>query len=102
MILTGFAMKSGSDPNGIWFILFGWVIPALGGENVVRNLHHVIAWGYALFVIVHLYLLIRQDVLGRDGTVSSIFTGYKFIETNKPELEIPYEGAPVHPDMSKA
>ncbi|WP_088189126.1 Ni/Fe-hydrogenase, b-type cytochrome subunit [Desulfosporosinus sp. FKA] len=90
MIITGMAMKSGSDPNGTWFALFGWIIPVLGGEYNVRIWHHLLAWGYPLFLIGHLYMLFRQDILDKDGTVSSIITGYKFVETNScasPDLD---------------
>lgn len=78
MILTGLAMRGGSDPNGIWQILFGWVVPSFRGEYQVRNLHHLFAWGYAVFLLGHLYMVFRQDILDDDGTVSSIINGYKF------------------------
>lgn len=78
MIITGFIMRGGSDPNGIWQILFGWMMPLLGGEYQVRNIHHLLTWFYLTFIVIHLYLGFRQDVLDDDGTVSSIITGYKY------------------------
>lgn len=79
MILTGLAMRGGSDPNGIVQVLFGWVIPAFRGEYQVRNLHHLIAWGYAIFLLSHLYMVIRQDLLDDDGTISAMVNGHKFM-----------------------
>jgi len=77
MIITGFAMRGGNNPEGIWQTLFGWVVPGFGGEYQVRNFHHLLAWGFAVFLLGHLYMVIRQDVLDDDGTVSSIINGYK-------------------------
>lgn len=78
MILTGFAMRGGSDPNGLWQSLFGWVVPLLGGEYQVRNIHHLITWFFIMFIVFHLYLAFRQDTLDDDSSVSSIITGYKY------------------------
>lgn len=80
MIFSGFAMWAGSNPNGILQTLFGWLIPLMGGENHVRMFHHLIAWSYGFFLIGHLYMCFRQDLLDRDGTVTSIITGYKYID----------------------
>lgn len=88
MIVTGMAMRAGEAPQGVLSWIFGWVIPTFGGEYNVRILHHLFAWGYAFFIIGHLYMIIRQDILEKDGTVTSIINGYKFIE-------IPTEPEPV-------
>ena len=79
MIFTGLAMRGGGDPNGIVQALFGWVVPAFRGEYQVRNLHHLIAWGYAVFLLSHLYMVIRQDLLDDDGTISSMINWHKFM-----------------------
>lgn len=84
MILTGFAMRAGGDPNSWLQTLFGWVIPLFGGENRVRMLHHLIAWSYGFFLLGHLYMGFRQDMLDRDGTVTSIITGYKYVAQDFP------------------
>ena len=78
IILTGLAMRGGGDPHGIVQTLFGWVIPLFKNEYQVRNLHHFIAWGFAWFVLGHLYMVFRQDILDDDGTVSSMISGYKY------------------------
>jgi len=87
MILTGFAMRGGSNPNGIVQALFGWVVVNFRGEYQVRNLHHLVAWGYAIFLLSHLYMVIRQDLLDDDGTVSAMVNGYKFMILRKDALE---------------
>ncbi|GAB6174160.1 Ni/Fe-hydrogenase, b-type cytochrome subunit [Paradesulfitobacterium aromaticivorans] len=87
MILTGLAMRGGGDLNGVLSVLFGWVIPAFRGEYQIRNIHHLFAWGYPLFLLGHLYMVLRQDVLDDDGTVSSMINGYKFELVGKEESE---------------
>lgn len=78
MILTGLGMRAGSNYQGVWQALFGWVISGFRGEYQVRMLHHVVAWGFPLFLIGHLYMVFRQDILDDDGTVSSMISGYKY------------------------
>ncbi|HVJ48083.1 Ni/Fe-hydrogenase, b-type cytochrome subunit [Desulfitobacterium sp.] len=89
MILTGFAMRGGSNPEGIWQKLLGWLAPAFRGEYQIRNLHHLFAWGFAVFLLGHLYMVLRQDLLDDDGTVSSIINGYKFelVVAESPSLQ---------------
>ena len=87
MIITGFAMRGGGDPNGIVQALFGWVVADLRGEYQVRNLHHLVAWGYAVFLLSHLYMVFRQDILDDDGTVSAMINGYKFMILRSDEEE---------------
>lgn len=78
MIVTGLAMRGGGDPNGKVQMLFGWVVPLFNGEYQVRNLHHLVAWCFAVFLLTHLYMVIRQDLLDDDGTISAIINGHKF------------------------
>lgn len=80
MILTGFAMWAGTNPEGWLNSLFGGVVPLMEGENRVRMIHHLLAWSYPFFLLGHFYMVFRQDLLGKDGTVTSIITGYKYDE----------------------
>src|SRR6266540_3955954 len=47
--LTGFAMKGMINPGGWLDMLFGWVIPLLGGEAPTRMLHRLAMWGIIAF-----------------------------------------------------
>ena len=79
-VITGFAMYGRSNPGGFWDKLFGWIIPALGGEYQVHRWHHIVAWLIILFVVIHVYMVIREDILEKDGEVSSMVNGNKFFE----------------------
>ncbi|CAM3205854.1 Ni/Fe-hydrogenase, b-type cytochrome subunit [Sporolactobacillus spathodeae] len=79
MVLTGYFLLFQPQPDSIYGKSFAWVLPLFGGNDYqVRSWHHLVAWGFMLFVVVHVYMSIREDWLSRNGTMSSIFTGYKF------------------------
>lgn len=78
MILTGFAMRAEIKPGGLLDRLFGWVTLLLGNADNVRMLHHLSAWAFITFIIAHVYMVVRQDILDEDGTVTSMISGYKF------------------------
>jgi Ni/Fe-hydrogenase 1 B-type cytochrome subunit len=78
MIITGFGLYA---PMSSWFAddLFGWVIPLFGDDFTVRLIHHVTTWLMILFVMIHVYLVFYHDWLEGRGEVSSMFSGYKFV-----------------------
>ena len=77
--LTGFGMYAAMSES---FLprLFAWVVPLLGGDMQVRQLHHILMWGFILFAIVHIYLVFYHDYIERRGVTSSMIGGWKFIE----------------------
>ncbi len=81
-ISTGFALYADSSS---WFLpkLFGWVVPLLGGDFMVRTIHHIMTWAFILFALVHIYLVFYHDWLEGRGEVSSMFGGYKFVNSNR-------------------
>ena len=81
-IVTGFAIYGQYLPGGRWYTLVGWVVPLLGGIQVVRFIHHVLTWVFLIFVPIHIYLALRADLLERTGTISSIITGGRFVRSN--------------------
>jgi Ni/Fe-hydrogenase 1 B-type cytochrome subunit len=81
-VVTGFAMYGQSRPGGLWYTLFGWVVPLLGGIQVVHFVHHVLTWAFLIFIPIHIYLALRADLLERTGTISSIVSGGRFVRTD--------------------
>ena len=79
-IVTGFAMYSVAHGGGaIWTLMGGW---SLGVMNVayLRLMHHLIMWVIGIFVIAHVYIGWHNDLIERNGLISSIFSGYKNME----------------------
>ena len=82
MVITGFAMYGQSNPDGLFYRAFNWVGIVMGGMPVVRFIHHVLTWVFLIFIPIHIYLALRADTLERTGTVSSIITGGRFVESH--------------------
>ena len=81
-VVTGFAMYGQSRPGGLWYTLFGWVVPLLGGIQVAHFVHHVLTWAFLIFIPIHIYLALRADLLERTGTISSIVSGGRFVRSD--------------------
>lgn len=78
MILTGFALYGEGLGLGSWADrLFGWVIPLLGGSQSVRMLHIVGMWLFITFAIIHIYMALRADIMGKASSVSAIISGWR-------------------------
>lgn len=78
MIFTGFALYGEGLQAGSWAErLFGWVIPLMGQSQDVHTWHHLGMWVIVLFVILHVYAAIREDIMGRQSVVSTMISGYR-------------------------
>jgi Ni/Fe-hydrogenase 1 B-type cytochrome subunit len=79
-IITGFAMYTLAHGGGaIWTMLGGWSL-SLMSVAYLRLIHHLIMWVIGLFVIAHVYIGWHNDLIERNGLISSIFSGYKNME----------------------
>ncbi len=79
-ILTGLALYSESNPGGFWDTLVGWMIPLFGGSFRLHMWHHLFAWGFIVFAILHVYIVLYDDRQYKNGLISSMVAGYKFYE----------------------
>lgn len=78
MIFTGFALYSEGAGAGHWSdIIFGWVLPLLGGSQMVHSLHRLVMWLQICFILVHVYAGIREDIMSRQSTVSTMLNGWR-------------------------
>ena len=77
-IFTGFAMYSENTPDSLLAHATGWVLPLLGGSAQVHAWHHLFAWLFLFFVILHLYIVFLDARQYRNGLVVSMVTGFKF------------------------
>jgi Ni/Fe-hydrogenase b-type cytochrome subunit len=83
MVLSGFAMYGQANPGGLIRTLTLWVPQLAGGIQNVRLIHHVSTWYFLIFLPIHVYLAVRADLLERTGTMSSIFSGGRFVPTDR-------------------
>ena len=79
MVVTGFSLYGLYHPGGFFYNWFAWLGPLLGGAQGVRFIHHVLTWVILIFIPIHIYLGIRADVTEREGAISSIINGGRFV-----------------------
>lgn len=78
MIVTGFALYSENLGLGSWADRwFGWAIPLLGGPQEVRMLHIFGMWLFIVFVIIHIYMAVRADIMSKQSSLSTIISGWR-------------------------
>jgi Ni/Fe-hydrogenase 1 B-type cytochrome subunit len=78
MVCTGFALYGEGTQAGSWaHTLFGWVIPLFGQSQDVHTGHRLGLWSMVIFVTLHVYAAIREDIMGRQSIVSTMISGYR-------------------------
>lgn len=77
MILTGYFLYFEPQPESFFGAMFAWVPYLFGDSFSIRSWHHLVSWAFMVFIVVHVYMSLREDYLQKNGTMSSIFTGYK-------------------------
>jgi Ni/Fe-hydrogenase 1 B-type cytochrome subunit len=82
MICTGFALYGEGLGIDSWaYRLFGWVIDAVGGNSQqVHSWHHMGLWVTLIFVIVHVYAAIREDIMSRQSLISTMISGWRMFK----------------------
>jgi len=49
--------------------------------------HHWVAWIIIVFAILHVYFVIREEMIKRNGELTSMFNGYKVFEKDPVDVE---------------
>jgi Ni/Fe-hydrogenase 1 B-type cytochrome subunit len=79
MICTGFALYGEGAGMASWqFRMFtSWVMPLLGDSQAVHTWHHLCMWYLILFSMVHMYMVVRQDVFTKETIISTMINGWR-------------------------
>lgn len=79
MIFTGWALYGEGAQEGHWShtLFTGWLIPLFGQSQDVHTWHHFVAWGIVVFVILHIYTAIREDILSRQTMIGAMISGQR-------------------------
>lgn len=83
MIVTGFAMYSGAAAFDSPMRWFSFLAPLVGGTAVARWIHHVVMWLLLGFAVHHVYSGILVSIVERNGTMESIFSGWKWFRRDE-------------------
>ena len=79
-IVTGLTLHAHAHYSPWWRKIAVWGLAVFGNNlNSVHFLHHLMLWFFALFVFVHLYLVIYTVVVSRTTEVDTMISGKKFV-----------------------
>jgi Ni/Fe-hydrogenase 1 B-type cytochrome subunit len=75
--ITGFALDGliGAEPGATGF----WWVRELFGPQFIRLIHHFCMWAILAIALFHVYSCVLIDHIERNGLMSSIFSGYKYV-----------------------
>jgi Ni/Fe-hydrogenase 1 B-type cytochrome subunit len=79
MIATGFALYGEGAQEGSWShkLFTSWVIPLFGSSQDVHTWHHLGLWAMVMFVTLHVYAALREDIMGRSSIISTMVSGHR-------------------------
>jgi Ni/Fe-hydrogenase 1 B-type cytochrome subunit len=86
MICTGFSMYGEGLGQESWaFRMFSsWVIPLLGNNTQnVHTWHHFGMWYLIVFAMVHIYMVIREEVFGKVTMFSTMVNGWRSVKLRR-------------------
>jgi len=85
MMITGFALYREGTGMGTW--QYEWfsagVIPLFGQSQDVHTRHHLVMWVIVSFVIIHVYVAIREDIMSRQSLVSTMISGWRMFKDDR-------------------
>ena len=86
MMATGLALYGEGTGMGSWqYQLFSsWIIPLLGNSQDLHTFHRLGLWWIVCFVIIHIYVAIREDIMSRQSIVSTMISGWRMFKDHRP------------------
>ena len=86
MIVTGMALYAeGAQQGHLTDLLFGWVHGLVWNSQWLHTLHHLGMWWIVIFMIVHIYVAIREDIMSRQSIVSTMISGHRTFKDDRPD-----------------
>jgi len=87
MILTGFALYAEGLGLGSWadIMFLSWVLPLFGDANTLtlHAWHAMGLWFLLIFIIIHVYTAIREDIMSRQSMVSTMISGWRYFKDKR-------------------
>jgi Ni/Fe-hydrogenase 1 B-type cytochrome subunit len=80
MIVTGFALYGEGAGMQSWQYgwFTSWVMPLFGGNSqTVHTWHHLGMWYLIVFTIIHLYMVVREDIMSGETVISTMINGWR-------------------------
>lgn len=79
--ITGIALYGNVYHSGLGAVLgfcFKWVEVLCGGLANVRTIHHLLTWGFVIFIPVHIYMVVWNSLRYPNGGADSIISGIRY------------------------
>jgi Ni/Fe-hydrogenase 1 B-type cytochrome subunit len=82
MILSGFALYGEGLGMQSWAFraVSSWMLPLLGSSQNAHTLHHLGMWYLVVFTLVHLYMVVREDICSRETVISTMVNGWRVLK----------------------
>lgn len=86
MIVTGFALYAEGLGEGHWlWAITSPVMALVGSSQAMHSLHHLGMWAIVIFIMIHIYAAIREDIMSRQSMVSTMISGHRTFKDDRPE-----------------
>lgn len=84
MVVTGLALYAeGAQEGSLTHDLFGWVHSLTWNSLRLHTLHHLGMWWIVIFMIIHIYVAIREDIMSRQSIVSTMISGHRTFKDDR-------------------
>jgi Ni/Fe-hydrogenase, b-type cytochrome subunit len=86
IVITGLILMGAGYHAGFTAFFYKILKPVenmLGGLAIVRYIHHILTWLFILFIVVHVYMAFWYDAILKQGTVSSMISGWLYEKEKK-------------------
>ncbi len=85
MVCTGFALYSQGAGDGSWADRwFGWVFVIEPSSQAVRMWHYLGMWLMVVFIVIHIYMIIRAEFMSRQNSLSAMINGWRTFKDDGP------------------
>lgn len=83
-MFTGFALYAeGQGTDTWWFAAFGWVFDVMGDSFTVHTYHRLMMWVIVVFMMIHIYAALREDIMSRQSLISTMISGWRYFRDDK-------------------
>jgi Ni/Fe-hydrogenase 1 B-type cytochrome subunit len=79
MVFSGFALYGEGAGMGTWQHTWftSWLQPLVGDSQQLHTYHRLGMWYLIIFSMVHMYMVVRQDVFTKETIISTMINGWR-------------------------
>ena len=86
MMITGWALYAeGAGQGSLPDTAMGWLLGWIGNSQILHMLHRFGMWSIVIFVLIHVYAALREDIMSRQSTVSTMLSGHRTFKDDRPD-----------------